>query len=331
MTCDTEPTRLISSADSGSDLASDKLAGLIRSANRAYQSPIDESAAWQRLQSRLNRPSESGWRSLTYAAVPLALAAGYLLYLKLGTEYPAPVASADPATVEVTKDAGKSVEQPVLPAVPSLPSNEVPASSTQNALEILSPRVDCEAAIKGGPPRVAASCLEQRTGGATLDAERAVVALARLKEERLHDPAGALRLLRTYRQRFPEGALRGEVDFALVALLPKVGLAREALVESEALLNTAWGRARTSELRLLRGRLAQDMLGDCNLALKELGFVKNEFGPTGDEAMFRSAQCLERVGERDAAKSTYQKYLSRTSARNASEANERLRALDAAP
>ncbi|MGC4066765.1 MAG: hypothetical protein QM784_19440 [Polyangiaceae bacterium] len=263
--------------------------------------------------------------------MPLALAASYLLYVKLSTDFPTPMASADPATVEVTKAAGRPSEQPVLPAVPSLPSNEVPASPTPNVLEILSPRVDCEAAIKGGPARVAASCLEQRTNGATLDAERAVVALARLKEERLHDPAGALRLLRTYRQRFPEGALRGEVDFALVALLPKVGLAREALSESETLLNTAWGRARSSELRLLRGRLAQDMLGDWNLALKELGFVKNEFGPTGDEAMFRTAQCLERVGEPDAAKSAYQKYLSRDSAHNASEAAERLRALESAP
>jgi hypothetical protein len=330
MTCDTEPTRLVTSSEPGSDLPADQLASLIRSANRTYRDPFDESAAWQRLQTRLRRPSETGWRGLSYVAIPLALAASYLLYLKFGTDFPTPQASADPATVEVTKDHGKSAEQPSLPGVPSLSSNEVPASAHPAVTEIFSPRIDCDAAIKGGPPRLAASCLEQRTGGASLDAERAVVALARLKEERLHDPAGALRLLRTYRQRFPEGALRGEVDFALVALLPKVGLTRDALAESEALLNTAWGRARSSELRLLRGRLAQDQLGDCSLAMKELGFVKNEFGPTGDEAMFRTAQCLERTGEHESAKSAYQKYLSRASTLHAREATERLRALESA-
>jgi hypothetical protein len=188
--------------------------------------------------------------------------------------------------------------------------------------------VDCAVALRGGSPAEKAVCLEQDSRGSGLAAERALLELAQLKRSSLRDPQGALAALRAHRARFPEGALRGEVDFALLELLPSAGRVEDALTESAALLEKPWGRARSSELRLTRARLYQDRLGKCAEALAELQPIRAEFGAVGEEATQREAQCLERLGRSREAREAWSRLAAR-GGRFAAQARERLDSLGA--
>jgi hypothetical protein len=316
MSTNTDPQRLVA--------GSSEIGRLLEAANQSYTEPADELRAWQRFEANYAATRDRTVRRLAFALVPLA-AAAYAIYAKKHAE-PQPWAAADPAAVTVTKSTADQAiaeeSSSVRPAVSGvhLPSLSLPSASSRS--------LDCQLALKQGPARDKATCLERIAVGDTLEAQRAVLELAILREQQLQDPAGAANALRDYRKRFPDGALRGEVDFALVELLPKTGQARAALRESEALLNTAWGRSRTSELRLMRGRVAQDQIGDLEQAIQELSFVKSEFGAVGDEATLRTAQCYERAGKRDQAKASYREYLARKGVTQAEFARERLRKLE---
>lgn len=289
-----------------------ELGRLIRLANATYETPVNELDAWQKFEYRFETQNDRKWRTLSFLAVPVAIAACFFVYLKTRTTPPPVALEADRAVVAVTR-AVPSVA--VIPQpYPVLPTSLASSSRVVATLTPTAPNrnIDCALAERKGPTKDFALCLERRSQGTSLDAERALYELARLKQGALRDPAGAVTILKTYRQRYPQGALRGEVDFALVELLPKVGQAVEALVESERLLGTAWGRARSSELKLVRGRIEQDKLGDCEKTLNELNPIKNEFGPIGNEATLRTAECFERTGDNSSAITTYRDYLMRS-------------------
>ena len=83
----------------------------------------------------------------------------------------------------------------------------------------------------------------------------ALYELARLRRDVLGDADGALAALGDYRQRFPAGSLRNEVEVSRIELLARLKRGPEALEASERLLGTPGGRERAAELRLLRGNV----------------------------------------------------------------------------
>jgi hypothetical protein len=305
---------------------------LIRLANDEYEEQFDESAAWRSLEARHAERQSRDARRRWVVSVSLAVAAACAILLKAQTRGESFAIVADPAVAEVPAQSASPIAIEASRQVPERAPNRdfrsinPAAQAKSNSLPLSSARapLDCDVAIESGSAKDAATCLEQRASGDALSAQRALYELAVLKRSRLHDVVGALATLRTYRKRFPDGALKGEVDFALVEMLPKAGRAQEAIRESDALLQTPWGRTKTSELRLMRGRLAQEQLGDCEQALKEFGFIENEFGTIGDEATLRSAQCLERSGKRDLAEVMYRRYLARPGITQVRAVQERL-------
>lgn len=310
MTRELEPRRLREGQGRAADV--------VKEANAAYCGDARgaaEEEAWQKLARRLEGEERVPRRTLWIALPTLAAAALVLFWvghrpapeLVTGVERePVPVVSdakSPPATAEAPRPAPSAAHRGREPLGPAP-----------------RPPVDCAAPTSA---QERASCLELAAATPGLNGERALVELATLRRDALADPGGAVAALRQYRSRYPEGVLRGEVDFALVDTLPEVGLIDEALAESAALLEKPWGRTRESELRLARGRLYQDHQGNCTAALQELGAIRSEFGPVGDEAEFRFAQCQEQNGDRAGARATYDHYLTRPAPRRAEAAAKR--------
>jgi hypothetical protein len=240
-------------------------------------------------------------------------------------------ASAPLATVSAGQSWQGSVSPPVAqePTQPN-PSasggNREPASTVPPA-ETAESAADCLRLAREDQAGLAARCYERVAAGQGLSAEMAQVELARLRRDVLHDAPGSLRALRDYLARYPNGAFHTEAAISLVELLVQSGQTREALAESERLLVSGAARERQGELRLLRGRILQDKLGDCARAEREYATVAADPGPIGDQAQLRQAQCLEALGRADEAITAYRAYLGRANAANAAVARARLDAL----
>ena len=160
-----------------------------------------------------------------------------------------------------------------------------------------------------------------------MPAEVALYEAARLTADPLHDAARALDLLSEHQQRFPNSALRIEVEWLRVRSLEHVGRLDEALTESEALLDAAGGRVLAPKLHALRGRIYGVARHDCAHAMREYVALVGEPDRTGDDAEFRRAECLEQLQRPDEARSAYQHYLDRRDPSNAERARARLAAL----
>jgi hypothetical protein len=234
----------------------------------------------------------------------------------------ATVAAGQTWQASLTPDKG-SPEEPA-----PRPSNANPASPSV-ALSVTVPEAaaDCLRLAREHQPEPAARCYERVAAGRGLSAEMAQVELARLRRDVLRDVPGAQRALTDYRARYPNGTFRTEAAISLVELLVESGQAAEALDESGRLLATGAAREREAELRVVRGRILQDKLGDCGRAVLEFAKVSADPGPIGDQAQFRQAQCLEALGRSDEAINAYRAYLGRKSPANLARARSRLEAL----
>ena len=184
---------------------------------------------------------------------------------------------------------------------------------------------DCLALARDGRPRPAERCFERRSQGTGLSAEMALYELARLRRDVLGDTEGALGALWDYRQRFPAGSLRNEVDVSRIELLARLGRGQEALSASERLLATPAGRERAAELRLLRGNVYRSA-GSLREAIGEYASAERLGGSLGEEATFLRAQCLEALGDVAAARQAYGRSAQSTGSRR-NEAQARLAAL----
>jgi tetratricopeptide (TPR) repeat protein len=184
---------------------------------------------------------------------------------------------------------------------------------------------DCLALARDGQPRPAERCFVRRSQGAGLSAEMALYELARLRRDVLGDTQGALGALGDYRQRFPAGSLRNEVDVSRIELLARLERRQEALSASEQLLATPAGRERAAELRLLRGKVLRAS-GSLREAVAEYASAERLGGALADEATFLRAQCLEALGDVAAARQAYGRAAQSAGPRR-SEARERLAAL----
>jgi predicted negative regulator of RcsB-dependent stress response len=253
-----------------------------------------------------------------------------------------PEAALEPAPDSVADSAPDSVadsapEVPVLESPARTPlsrPDEGPRRTRRDAVTAVRPverklapavEEDCLALAREGAPRPAERCFERRAQGAGLSAEMALYELARLRRDVLGDAEGALGALGDYRQRFPAGSLRNEVDVSRIELLARLQRGQEALSASEQLLATPAGRERAAELRLLRGNVYRTT-GSLREAVGEYASAERLGGSLGEEAAFLRAQCLEALGDVAAARQAYARAAQSVGPRR-NEARERLAAL----
>jgi tetratricopeptide (TPR) repeat protein len=315
-----EPRRLVTEDDAAG--------ALLRSADDAFRQGLAEGPAWQRFQAR---NSGNYWVLCTAAlAACLALAALHgrprvavdADPLRVAAEHrvaPAPTSSAAPLeALSLTRRISPTTPSAVTPHSPRAP-NRVAADVVDDAT--------CRGLSTDGRAEQAVPCFRALGRGSDLKAQVALYEAARLSAERLHDARRALLLLDEHRQRFPESALRGEVDWLRVRSLEQAGRGDEALAASELLLATPAGRPLASKLHLLRGRIYADSRGDCTQAVREFVELLSEPGADGDDAELRRAQCLERLSRTAEARGAYERYLERAEPRRAALAKARLLAL----
>ncbi|MBI5548671.1 MAG: FecR domain-containing protein [Deltaproteobacteria bacterium] len=138
----------------------------------------------------------------------------------------------------------------------------------------------------------------------------ALYELGRLRHQRLHDPTGALEAFQGYRQRFPAGPLRHEVDLSAVEASLSLGAPDRALGEADAFLAAHPGSERRQLVRRIRGDLRR-AAGDCLAAVQDYQAVLDEDprGPEADDATFHAALCEARLGRAAAARERLERYL----------------------
>jgi TolA-binding protein len=219
---------------------------------------------------------------------------------------PAPAPAAPPvATTQAVPEplAAQATATEPSPAVAAQVAPEPPAS----------PAADDGAYAKGlalearGDYEGAAQALSR---AASTDAHRgdlALYSLGRLAQRRLHDPRRALEAFRRYRVQYPQGALLPEVDFAILQIEVEGDHPAEALTESTRFLLTHPTSERAQKVHLLRANLLRDA-GRCAEALADYQAIH---GPDADDAVYSSAYCQRKLGDRAGAARTLRDYLAR--------------------
>jgi hypothetical protein len=187
---------------------------------------------------------------------------------------------------------------------------------------------DCLALARARRARDAERCFVSQAAGSGLGAELALFELSRLRGDVLNDPAGALEALREHRARFPKGSLRAEADISYLHLLSRLGRHAELLSESAKVLETAKGRERGAELRMLRGHALRAGTKDFRRAEVEYAEVERAGGKFSAEAGYYRGVCLEALGNGRAASSAYRRYLGAPGRAHEAEARRRLSALE---
>lgn len=314
---------------------------LLHSAETEFRLGLDESRAFQRIERARRRRATVGW------AVGAASAAALVLALTNGA---GPVGRA-PAEIALTPEPLPTGPAPVLvepvprsehpPPPDAPPPTEIPVNRTStpavpaivrapapiaDAAEATS-EAECRALAGAGQIERAIGCFRVLARGSGVGAEVASYEAAQLSANALGDPARALTLLEEHGRRFPNGALRGEVAWLRVQSLRGAGRVEEALIESEALLDTAAGRVLSADIHWLRARIHEEDQNDCQNAVISLVALIGERGPRGDEAEMRRAGCLERLGRSAEALAAYERYLLRPEPRREAEARARIQAL----
>lgn len=314
-----EPRRLV---------AEDDPAGLLlRRADEVFREGLAAGPAWQRFQARKSR---------THSALWLIPAAATVLLLVTWRARPrAALVISDPLTVTAepvaVRPSGAEVAQPP-PAlerrIPPLESQLLaprPVNKLPNrAVPEFADDATCRVWSNAGKLEQAIPCFQGLSRGSGVKAEVALYEAARLSGERLHDARRALVLLDEHRRRFPESALRGEVEWLRVRSLERAGRLAEALSVSEELLATPAGRPLASKLHLLRGQIYAGAQADCAHAVREYVALLGEPGQDGDDAEFLRAQCLERLARAGEARAAYERYLERPDVRWPALAKQRL-------
>jgi ferric-dicitrate binding protein FerR (iron transport regulator) len=208
------------------------------------------------------------------------------------------------ATVSAGGDWTNAERKPAAPAE-TAESRAAPPSAPPRSTP------DCRELARGGEARQAEACYLERATGTGLDAETALLEVARLRRDVLADPNGALSALERYRTHFPNGSLRGEADLARVVLLSRLGRPEEALAASQALLDSPNGSERAFELRLLRGNVYKKALGDAARAAAEYAKAEALDGSSA-EAAYLFGSCLEELGDPEGASAAYRRYLAKS-------------------
>jgi hypothetical protein len=321
---------------------------LVRRADRAFGLDLSEARAWEGLKRRRRRALLFGTLPMAAAlAIALGAAGARLRALHQADSVriepdPASVAAVERASepqlqlqfesqsqgravladrIDVVASSRASPPSPASPpSLPSLPSARAPLAPSEARCQRLASAGDAEGAIE---------CFLSLAQGSGVSADVALYWAARISADHSRDPLRTLALLDEHKKRFPDGAMRGEVEWLRVRVLDRLGRFDEALGESERLLATPAGRTLASELHMVRGRIYQDAANDCAHAASEFVALVGEPGPLGDEAELRRAECLEKLGRPGQAAAAYSQYLRRATALHAAKVRERLQSLEA--
>jgi hypothetical protein len=208
---------------------------------------------------------------------------------------------------------------------PALPRAESSSEVSQNLPAVLP---DCLSLARGGKPRDAEACFLERAAGNALGAEMALYEVARLRRDVLANPAGALEALSTYQRRFPQGTLGREVSLSHVELLVEVGRQEEALRESDALLRSGLGSERALELHLLRGHVYRRKMKDLAAAAREYALAERAGGGSAAaDAGYLAGVCQLELGDRAAARGSFERYLASGQSKHREEVRKKLEAL----
>lgn len=313
---------------------------LLREAEQAFRSQLSPELAWKRFQARRQRRWFVRFAVLAAAAAATVVFARTRLASREPVEPPMLVAEqvpspqpspVVPARAEVSErrvsPPGSAVERI---APPSRVVTAPPVSPSQvRGAPPAEPLTDatCRSWLSQGRPERAVDCYQALARESGIGAEVALYEAARLSAEALSDAPRALALLEQHDTRFPNSVLRVEVKWLEIRSLERAGRLDEALRASEALLDSAVGRALAPKLHLLRGRIYAGARHECALALPEYVALLGEPGPAGDEAEFNRARCLEQLNKTEEARTAYQRYLGRADARSADIARARLSAM----
>jgi hypothetical protein len=238
-----------------------------------------------------------------------------------------------PRSTQVLPDEGSRTEKQIAGPLGSIdiPADRVRGDSAPTSVaRAVENRVDCLDMARQGEPRAAESCFAARASGTGLSAEMALYEMARLRRDVLRDGNGALGALDEYRRRFPQGSLRHEVSITRVELLSDLGRSREALSESEALLQSASGQERAAELHVLRGNVFRRDLSDWRSAAAEYAKAEALGGALAPEATRLRGMSLEGMGDVAGAVGAYQRYLGGGDVPRKAEVTRRLEGLLAA-
>lgn len=324
-----EPPRLAS--------RDDRAGRLLREADRAFRLQRSPELDWNRFQSQRQRRWVPRF-ALMAAALALVVAfarqrlANERAQFETTTLVAEQVPLLQPSALPPSRAAvlERRVSPPASVVHRSRASQTMPsARPTSGAPESAEPLTDatCRRWASQARPEQAIECYRTIARESGIGAEVALYEAARLSAESLGDAPRALALLEEHGERFPNSALRVEVEWLEIRSWERAGRFDEALTASEALLDSAAGRALAPKLHLLRGRIYAEKRHDCGLALPEYVALLGEPGPAGDEAEFNRAQCLEQLRKPDEARAAYQRYLGRADARLAVRARARLAAL----
>jgi hypothetical protein len=113
----------------------------------------------------------------------------------------------------------------------------------------------CAELARQGASQPALDCYLQLANGDGLSAELALFEAARIEGKALRRPGRAVQVLDRYRQRFPDGSLRGEVMLAQIGWLLASGDDERARALVDEALASGLLHERTAELEQLRDKL----------------------------------------------------------------------------
>jgi len=223
---------------------------------------------------------------------------------------PAPVVGSVVVTMEpATPDESPSARPTAAPAVsvdaPPITSAQPPSSA---AAVDEGPYARGLALEGKGDLEAAAKELARAADEDPRHADIALYALGRLAQRRLHDGPRARAAFNRYRARYPQGALLPEVDLAILEIEVDTHAQADALADSARFLAAHPTSERIDEVHLLRGNLLRDA-GACQDALVE--YAKVRTAPFTDHALYSTAYCQRKLGDRAAAGATLRDYLTR--------------------
>lgn len=134
--------------------------------------------------------------------------------------------------------------------------------------------------------------------------------LGRLRHQSLNDPAGAMAAYGAYRQRFPNGDLRHDVDLSAVEAALALGDSQKSLAESNLFLGRYPASERARQVRRIRADLERDS-GDCAAALSDyqLLLAADPKGAEAEDSWYGAARCDAKLGHSAAARERLQRYL----------------------
>jgi TolA-binding protein len=214
-----------------------------------------------------------------------------------------PPAAGAPAVVVPRRSEAPAELPAELQAPP--PAAPVPVPAATPARDYLAEALELE---RHGELREAEERLNRALASPDARHDLALYQLALLRQRRLNDPQGALQALDRYRELYPRGSLRQEVDLSVVEVDHTLGRTEAALAESAAFLSRYPQSERTDEVRLLRGDILRQR-GDCAKASAEYRAVGA--GPALDDALYYWAYCQRQLGANDAATEALRRYLNR--------------------